>query len=97
MLGFNDLLKGFKSNFSASMAAAMVLAIMALSGYIVSLHQKLDTNAAKTLNAQINCAKEVLECEKYWRNKIDSLQREETQKTLKQVDELNAILKQVKK
>lgn len=97
MLGFNDLLKGFKENFSAAMAAAMVLAIIALSGYIISLHAKLDRIGAERLQAQIDCARAVLDCEKACRALTDSLKREELNKTQKQVDELNQVLKQLKK
>lgn len=97
MLGFNDLLKGFEKNFSAAMAAAMVLAIMALAGYIISLHAKLDRIGAERLQAQIDCSKQVLECEKYWQGQFEVLKRQELEKTQRQVDELNQILKQVKK
>ena len=97
MLGFNDLLKGFKENFSAAMAAAMVLAIIALAGYIISLHSKLDRIGAERLQAQIDCSKQVLECEKYWQGQFEALERQELEKTQRHVDELNQILKQVKK
>lgn len=90
MLTFNDLLKGFKANYSAAMTAALVFAIMGLCAYIFQLHKD-------SLDNQRGCATEVLKCEQYWRNRIDSLQRAELQKTQAQVNELNKLLNELKK
>lgn len=97
MVQFDQIAKAFKDNFSASMAAAMIMAIMALSGYIVRLHEQVNHIGQARLQAQLDCSHEVLKCEQMWRHKVDSLLRQEMAKTQRQVDELNAILKKVKK
>lgn len=96
MVQFTDLAKAFKDNFSASIAAVMVFAIFGLSGYIVQLQERMDNIGAERLSFQIKCAQEVAMCEQYWRSRMDSLQLEELEKTKRQVDELNKLLKQVK-
>jgi uncharacterized Fe-S cluster-containing radical SAM superfamily protein len=97
MLPFNDLLKGFKDNFSASIAAVMVLAIFGLSGYVVQLHEKINGIGSERLKYQVECANEVRKCDQFWRARMDSLQRAELEKTQKQVNELNDLLKQLKR
>ena len=96
MVQFNDLAKAFKDNFSASIAAVMVLAIFGLSGYVVQLQEHLHSVSAERLSYQVECAREVMKCEQYWRTQIDSIQRAELAKTQKQVEELNKLLKQLK-
>lgn len=86
MVSFESLLKGFKDNFTASIAAVMVLGIFGLCGFIVQLYED-----------RIGAEKEVLKCQQYWQSQIDSIRRQELEKTEKQVQELNELLKQVKK
>lgn len=97
MLQFNDLVKAFKENFSASIAAVMVFAIFGLSAYVVQLQERMNSIGVERLSFQVKCAQEVAKCEQYWRSRIDSLQREELEKTKRQVEELNNLLKQIKK
>jgi hypothetical protein len=97
MVQFNDLAKAFKDNFSASIAAVMVFAIFGLSGYVVQLQSKIDSVGAERLTFQVKCSEEVARCEQYWRHRMDSLQMAELEKTKRQVDELNNLLKQIKK
>lgn len=97
MVGFTDLLKGFRDNYSAAMSAALVFAVMGLSAYVIQLHNRLDARGADRLKAQIDCAQQVSECEKYWRWRMDSLQRAELVKTQEQVNELNKLLNTLKK
>lgn len=97
MLTFNDLLKGFKANYSAAMSAALVFAVMGLSAYVIQLHDRLEARGADRLKAQIDCAQEVAERERYWRSRMDSLQRAELVKTQQQVNELNKLLNELKK
>jgi hypothetical protein len=97
MVSFDGLLKGFQSNFSASIAAVMVLAIFGLSGYIVQLHSERAKDSAAMLDAQVKCSEEVLKCEQFWRERMEEVRRQELEKTQQQVNELNQLLKQMKK
>lgn len=97
MVSFDSLLKGFKSNFSAAIAAVMVLAIFGLSGYIVQLHSERGKDSAARLDAQVKHSEELLKCEQFWRERMEELRRQELEKTQAQVNELNNLLKRLKK
>jgi hypothetical protein len=49
------------------------------------------------LDAQVKCSEEVLKCEQFWRERMEEVRRQELEKTQQQVNELNQLLKQMKK
>jgi hypothetical protein len=94
---FGTLIKALKENFTASIAAVMVFAIFGLSGYVVQLHTEIASVSNRRFDYQTDCFEQVMRCEQYWRAKIDSIQRVELEKTQRQVNDLNDILKSIKR
>lgn len=97
MLKFTQLLKAFASNYRATVDALFVTAIVALSGYVLALHKQIGEAAETRALEQADCAERLLNCERSWRLRNDSIQREELKKTQQQVDALTAVLKRLRK